>query len=363
MDLLSEGSSEPRILAARHLSGKTLPETNNAVNTTLLCYDYSLQPDVGSYVAALGKYTWVVWSCGALVLAIICLLYAVTLRSARQHWRLCITNIAVLMAVYPIVAAASLVAIIVPRAGVLCEAVAQEAVMLALYHFFCMILAECGGPDKLVRMSDETTRWQTRVLPCCCWPCCVLPRPQIQVRNLTWLRYTILQMPIIQALIYFVILVLWAEDVMLYLKSLMFIQPLIAFSILFGMWGIIMCIRTVETLGIKARPRFLAVQLVLLIVKLQFGMVKTITGFFELPCIMSLHPAVFVNLIQNCVMMLEMLLLCLWAWRLYSLPPGKVIERVQHAVVAVVDDTFNGFDEKAIKEGVENKSFKFKIDM
>ncbi|XP_053608599.1 organic solute transporter alpha-like protein [Plodia interpunctella] len=346
MDLLSEGSSEPRILAARHLSGKTLPETNNAVNTTLSCYNYSLTPDVASYVAALGSYAWVTWACAALVLAVICTLYVCTLRAARQHWKMCSSNVAVLVAVYPVVAAASLVAIIVPRACVICEALAQQIVMIALYHFFCMILAECGGQDKLVRMSDET-HWQTRVLPCCCWPCCVLPQPLIKARNLTWLRYTILQIPIVQGLIYFVILVLWAEDMSLYLKNYTFIQPLIGFSILFGMWGVIMCVRTVETFGIRPRPRFLAVQLVLLIVKLQYGSVKSVTGYFELPCVMSLHPAVFVNLVQNCVIILEMLVLSLWAQRLYSAAPGK--PAAGRGAPPPAPDW---------KEGFENKSFK-----
>lgn len=50
MDLLSEASSGPRILAARHISAEKAISVENAVNTSLLCHSYSLQPDVGSYV-------------------------------------------------------------------------------------------------------------------------------------------------------------------------------------------------------------------------------------------------------------------------------------------------------------------------
>lgn len=51
MDLLSEASSETRVLAARHISAEQIfPETNNALNKTLLCYDHSPQPDVQSYL-------------------------------------------------------------------------------------------------------------------------------------------------------------------------------------------------------------------------------------------------------------------------------------------------------------------------
>lgn len=44
-------------------------------------------------------------------------------------------------------------------------------------------------------------------------------------------------------------------------------------------------------------------------------------------------------MIQNIVMILEMLLLSLWAMWLYSQPPGKVSEKVQQVVVAVLDDS------------------------
>lgn len=43
-------------------------------------------------------------------------------------------------------------------------------------------------------------------------------------------------------------------------------------------------------------------------------------------------------------MILEMLLLSMLAWRLYSRPPGKMIDRVQHVVVAVLDDSLSSID-------------------
>lgn len=52
-------------------------------------------------------------------------------------------------------------------------------------------------------------------------------------------------------------------------------------------------------------------------------------------------------------MMVEMLVLSLWAWRLYRVPPGKDFEKPSHIVVAVLDDSVK----KTGRDGVENKSF------
>ncbi|CAG9583283.1 unnamed protein product [Danaus chrysippus] len=310
MDLLSEASNGPRVLTARHISD--IPqEINNPINTTLLCHTYSLQPDFASYTAVLKSNAYVIWSLGLLVVLTICVLYVVTLRSALRHWKDSKTSAAIVLAVYPLVASAAFLMTVVPRACVLAEAISQEVVMVAMYHFYFMVISECGGVNQLVRKS------------------------------LTWLRYLVLQMPVIQAIIYVIILILWAEDLMLYLNSLIYIIPFIAASILSGVWGVIMCIKTAEAVGAKPKPRFLALQLVLIIVKLQWGITKMLPGMVKLPCLTALHPSVFVNLIQSIVMMLEMLLLSIWAYRLYSVPPGKDADRVQHIVVAVLEDSLS----------------------
>ncbi|XP_045499502.1 organic solute transporter alpha-like protein [Colias croceus] len=346
MDLYSEASSGARVLTARHVSVDVrLPDTNNAINTTLLCHSYSLAPDIGTYISALNTYAWVLFICGLFILLALCILYIITLRSALRHWSETKLSVGVILGIYPIVGAMGFVAIIVPRARIITEAVAQEAVMIAMYHIYFMIMAECGGTNQLVRRSGGS-HLETRVLPCCCWPCCILPRPQIQKKTLRWLRLLILQMPIIQGIIYFIILILWAEDLMLQLNSFVYMQPFIAASILSGIWGIMMCIRAAEATGAKPRLRFLVVQLVLVIVKLQCGIARVVPDLFNVTCILPLHPSVIVNLIQNMLMMFEMLLLSLWAWRLYSSPPGKVADKVQQVVVAVLDDSINSIDLK-----------------
>lgn len=54
MDLSGEAGSGTRILTARHISpDKSLPETNIAINSTLLCHSYSQNPDFATYYSGI----------------------------------------------------------------------------------------------------------------------------------------------------------------------------------------------------------------------------------------------------------------------------------------------------------------------
>ncbi|CAK1582712.1 unnamed protein product [Parnassius mnemosyne] len=361
MSLLSEESSGVKILAARHVStDKTLPELSDAMNITLRCHNFSLQPHFTSYFEALQPYVWVLWSSGIVAVLTLWILYAVTMRAALKNWRDARTNISTILSVYPLVASAAFIAIVVPRATLLAEAIAQEIVMVAMYQFYCLIIAECGGTSQFIRRAGES-RLETRVMPCCCWPCCILPRPQINKRNLICLRYLVLQIPVVQAVLYVIILVLWAEDMMLYRRGLIFLQSFVGISILSGIWGVIMCVRAAESIGIRFRPRFLALQLVLIIVKLQYSFAKILSDMVTLPCITTLNPNVIVNVTQNTLTIFEMILLSIWAYRLYAVSPDKVDYKVQKIVVAVLEEGTGVLDMRSSKDGTDNKSFNVDI--
>lgn len=81
---------------------------------------------------------------------------------------------------------------------------------------------------------------------------------------------------------------------MLYHSNFVYFQPFIAASILSGMWGVVMLVRAAMSVGRTPRPRFLAVQLVLIIVKLQCGLAKSLPDIANLSCVLKLHPSVFV---------------------------------------------------------------------
>lgn len=72
---------------------------------------------------------------------------------------------------FQVVAIATYCGIIVPRAHLLAEAVTQGIFMAGMYQLFCLLVAYCGGEAELVRKVKPNTM-DTRVGPCCCWPCC-----------------------------------------------------------------------------------------------------------------------------------------------------------------------------------------------
>lgn len=358
MDLISESTSGGRVLIARHVGPeKASLDDTDAINTTALCNSPDL-PDVCSYIAGLQFYGTVLWACGAIALLATIALFCVTLKTSIRHRPTLVTQTVFILAVYPVVAILSFVAMVVPRARLISEALAQQTVMLAMFQLFLFIIGDCGGSEQLVRRA-EGAKLETRVLPCCCWPCCVIPRPLLHKKRLFTLRLLVLQMPIVQAILYVIILMLWAEDPWLYHNNFIYLQPVIATSILFGVWGIVMCVRAAESAGLKPRGKFLALQLVLLIVKVQGGTVNFLPKLFYLPCHPPLTPTVYVNLVHNGLVVLEMLLLSIWAWRLYSVPPSKMSDRIhQVKVVAVLEDSSTPVSlDGRIKDGVENKCF------
>ncbi|GBP71993.1 Organic solute transporter subunit alpha [Eumeta japonica] len=195
---------------------------------------------------------------------------------------------------YLAVACASYVWLVVPRSGPLAEALAQFAVMMAMYRLQRIIIADCGGDDELVNRAAKG-RLETRLPPCCCLPCCVVPRPEINKRILNRLRLMVLQMPIVQALIYIALLVLWAEDQNLYYDNYNYFVPVVIASILSGIWGMTMSVRAAETVGVKSKAKFLTIQLTLIVVKLQGGIFRAVPKMLHLPCNPPLTPPVYMN--------------------------------------------------------------------
>ncbi|KOB72791.1 Organic solute transporter alpha-like protein [Operophtera brumata] len=255
MDIFSEGSRDSRVLAARHISEKPIPKMDNAINTTLLCHSYTIQPDFGTYLAVirLGAMVRGASSAASDVCAV-CLHAALSASALEAVLRQCWRRVGCL------VSTAAFLAVVLPRARLLAEAIAQEVVMIAMYHLYSMIIAECGGADQF------NIGW------------CSPGDESAAVLLLAMLRHPEAYP---------------AER--LYLSCFTYIQPFIAASILSGVWGVVMTVRAAATAGRNIRPRFLALQLVLLIVKLQCGFAKVLPEIAHLPCIVPLNPSVFTN--------------------------------------------------------------------
>ncbi|KAK6642054.1 hypothetical protein RUM44_013777 [Polyplax serrata] len=303
----------------------------------------------------------VLFTFGGLAVIITVLLFTDTLRHIIKNApRAVKTHSAFVLSVYPVVAIATYCAVIVPRAQLLAEAVTQGMFMACLYQLYCLLVAYCGGEAELIT-SVKPKSLNMKVPPCCCYPCCLLPQLTVTKKHLMFLRLSVLQLPVIQGLLYMVLLVMWADEESLYNVNYMYFQPIVITSILFGVWGIIM------TMKMLAEPlkdylpqgKFIVLQLVLLFAKFQGIIAKVVVWTGGVTCKPPITASVYTNLVYNSVMLTEMVILGFFARLLYKreLPTAVTTSsppNIQNQI-CVISDLANKTNQK--EGGVVNATF------
>nr|CAD7429596.1 unnamed protein product [Timema monikensis] len=174
------------------------------------------------------------------------------------------------------------------------------------------------------------------------------------------LRMLILQLPVVQGLVYMILMVMWAEEESLYQVNYMYLQPVVVLSILFGIWGISMTIKMLAEVlkDHHMQGKFLVLQFVLLLAKMQGLVFRILVWASLLPCRPPITPTVYANLIYNSLMLAEMVILGIVARLLYrkELPDLDFIEsRTQPQQVYAVGDVCIPSPEK-ILASQEHKS-------
>ncbi|KAK4886247.1 hypothetical protein RN001_002518 [Aquatica leii] len=285
----------------------------------LSCPD--IVPSTPEYLSAISWYGIALVTFGAFAVMVILYMFIDTLRYIMKNAPPRVkAHSAFVIGVYPIIGLATLCATIVPRSQLLAEAVTQGIFMVGMYQLFCLFVAYCGGEAELIRKVKPTSL-NTKVAPCCCWPCCsCLPLLDINKNRLRYLRILVLQLPIVQGLVYMTLLVLWAERESLYQINYIYVQPVIVASIFIGIWSMSMTIQLLKDVlkDYNIFSKFIALQLVLMSSKLQALIIKGIVWLRVLPCHPPLTPTVYANLIYNCLILLEMVLLEYFARKLYK---------------------------------------------
>lgn len=321
-DMASTTAAAPTA-AALLREGVSLMDAVNATAPTAAagpCHTTHV-PAMQEYFGAINSLGEALVSGVVLVVLLTLLVYADTLRRvlSRTVPAAAKTHNAFVVSVYPIVSLATLCAVVVPRAQLLAEAVTQGVFMAAVYQLWCLLVAYCGGEAELIRRVKPGSL-NPRVGPCCCWPCCLLPMFAVNKRSVCLLRVLVLQLPVVQGVVYMVLLVMWAEEESLYEVNYMYLQPVVVVSILTGIWGLLMTIKMLSTVLANhlVLGKFLALQAVLLLAKFQGLTARILAWYNVLPCNPPLTPHVYANLMYNMAMVVEMLLLALFARAIYS---------------------------------------------
>ncbi|XP_076299559.1 organic solute transporter subunit alpha [Lasioglossum baleicum] len=223
------------------------------------------------------------------------------------------TSSIMILLVYPVASVCCLTATGIPRTQLLSEAVTQIFLMTSLYRLY-LLLVYIGR--KRVTTSPPL---RLRVGPCCCWPCLPFPELEMTDANLSWLRLLVLQLPIIQTLIYCIFLFMSIEEPSLMTEYGVWLQPFCVTSILLGIYGLTITVKSLQEVAPEAKlhRRAAVSQMVLLFSKLQAFIVKSLpqTGLF--PCNPPITPQIYANVTYNALMLIEMLLLCYVARYVY----------------------------------------------
>ncbi|XP_043467044.1 organic solute transporter subunit alpha-like [Leptopilina heterotoma] len=223
-------------------------------------------------------------------------------------------NSAIILSVYPVASICSLLALAIPRAQVLSEALTQITLTIALYSLY-LVLIDVGR-----RKITKAPPLMLNVLPCCCWPCLPFPILQMTEANLSWLRIFVLQLPIVQTLVYVITLYMAMEEAILVTRYSIFLQTFAVISILLGIYGLTITTRSLEEAapGTNLRRKTVVTQMVLLFSKLQGFIIKSVANWTSLfPCNPPLSPNAYASVTYNALMVIEMLMLCYAARLIY----------------------------------------------
>ncbi|XP_015179056.1 PREDICTED: organic solute transporter subunit alpha-like [Polistes dominula] len=223
------------------------------------------------------------------------------------------SNVVSIFSVYPIASVCSLMIIAIPRTQLLSEALIQIVLTISLYRLF-LLLTDVGR-----RKNDKTAPLLLRTGPCCCWPCLPFPKLDMNDSRLAVIRLIVLQLPIVQGLLFFIMLVVALDEQKIEPSYLIWFQPFTLISILIGIYGLTITNKSLNVVAPEAKLRLktLVTQLALVFSKLQAIIIKLLvyTGIF--PCSPPLPPRVFANVTQSGLLIIEMLLLCIAARHLY----------------------------------------------
>lgn len=270
--------------------------------------------------------------------------YSVNVKNLMNNCPIAIrTHCLSLVSIYPIVSLFSLTAIAVPRTYLFNDSAGHIAFMIISWHLYryylkrkiltnlrtiiffwfhrlCMIYID--GESNFIKISSSDA-FTLRAPPLCC--CLPFRRHPMTKDNFKLIKFLVIQMPICHILIFVVLNIIYIEDTDAFDKLILYFIPFIAITVLGGIWGYNLAVRTLSPYypDLKLIQKYFAFQLVLFFCKifpilLNFIMKSTMTSCYGPFTIVVKRHIVIQNLVQ-----FEMLLLSLWAKRLYKDPIMK----------------------------------------
>ncbi|XP_055692219.1 organic solute transporter alpha-like protein [Lutzomyia longipalpis] len=263
---------------------------------------------------------------GVLFLATLTIYYRNLKKLVRRTPKSFLARTLLLCGIYQIVSAAAFVSILVPRAILLCDTVAHLTFSFCTYQLICLFIDYAGGETNFIKQAN-TDAFSLRTPPCCCCCCCLHPgRPSKSTFLL--IRTLVLQFPIVQGVLFISLNVLFVENDRLYSKVFLYYLPFIITSILLVIWGLNIIVRMMAPNypQLRLRPKYFALQFVLMMTKIQPGIGNVIVANIDFPCWYPLTPALYKNIIVQIVILTQMVILSVWSQKLYRAPSKNTMK-------------------------------------
>ncbi|XP_065084663.1 organic solute transporter alpha-like protein [Ochlerotatus camptorhynchus] len=226
----------------------------------------------------------------------------------------------VVLIIYPIVTALAIVSTLIPKSYFICDTASHIYFMICAYVFYSLIVEYVDGDEAFIRSSDSRT-FNVRTPPCCC---CLpfLHRCAVTKNRLLLTRLLVLQLPIVQTLLFVGLNVVFIEDIENFNSIILYFVPFIVLSIILGVWGLNIIVRMVSPLHseFKLMGKYVVLQAVLLLCKIQPVVIMGIVTYVTPSCDFPLTLQVQKNAVFQMCLCVEMLVLSLWAFTLYKTP-------------------------------------------
>nr|XP_054758924.1 organic solute transporter subunit alpha-like [Lytechinus pictus] len=195
----------------------------------------------------------------------------------------------VILGIYPVYSTTSLLALYIPRAHLITYLTATLYFSVALYQFLMLIVSYFGDRDQLI-VKLQGSKIPIASPPLLCFfPC--LPKPDMNVKNLLRLRRLVLQFVFIRPICNFIALILWADGT--YVPGLftadsayVWLSVIALCSTFAALYGVIILMRITKgpLEGYNVQPKFLLIQLVLVLITSQLVIVGIFVLTEMVPC-------------------------------------------------------------------------------
>ncbi|KAM9325511.1 organic solute transporter subunit alpha-like [Gastrophryne carolinensis] len=193
-----------------------------------------------------------------------------------------------ILGVYPVFCISSIIGMYIPRSSAVCQFVASIYHSITLWKFLDLITDFFGGKAQMLEVLEGQTV-SPNPPPCCC--CCCFPNIRVNRSSLRWMNIAVYQLSVVRTLLFFIGLILWAEEKydygdLGYNNPNPYINVIIGLSTFLSFYGYLLFYKATKKAleGYSPRSKFICITLVLVLCGLQNGILETMGALGAIPC-------------------------------------------------------------------------------